>query len=260
MENKRPLILVSNDDGIISKGISELIKFLRPLGEVVVMAPDTPRSGTGCSITSNTPIHYQLLRKDVGLTVYKCSGTPTDCVKLALETVLDRTPDLVIGGINHGDNSAVNVHYSGTMGVVIEGCLKGIPSIGFSLCSHDPNADFEPMGPYVRQIVSRVLEKGLPPLTCLNVNAPAIKELQGIRICQQAKGQWTNEWEHFAHRGDEHYYWLTGEFVDTDADNEANDHWALAHGYVAITPTTVDVTAYQLAEEMKSWFDQPAQQ
>ena len=170
MENQRPLILISNDDGIIAKGISELIKFLRPLGEIVVMAPDAPRSGSACALTVTEPIHYQLVRKDVGLTVYKCSGTPTDCVKLAFHTVLDRKPDLVVGGINHGDNSSVNLHYSGTMGVVIEGCLKGVPSIGFSLCNHEPNADFEPAGPYIREIARLVLEKGLPPLTLRQVN------------------------------------------------------------------------------------------
>ena len=254
MENQRPLILVSNDDGIISKGISELIKFLRPLGEIVVMAPEGPRSGTACSLTTNEPIHYRLVRKDVGLTAYKCSGTPVDCVKLAFSTVLSRKPDLVVGGINHGDNSATNVHYSGTMGVVIEGCLKGVPSIGFSLCSHEPDADFTACGPYVRDIVTKVLQHGLPALTCLNVNFPTDKELKGVRVCRQAKGQWTNEWENFAHRGDTSYYWLTGEFVDSDPQDESTDHWALANGYAAITPTTVDATAYALAEEMTSWF------
>lgn len=254
MENQRPLILVSNDDGIVAKGISELIKFLRPLGEVVVMAPDKARSGTGCALTTDEPIHYSLVRKDVGLTVYKCSGNPADCVKLAFETVLDRKPDLVVGGINHGDNSATNVHYSGTMGVVIEGCLKGVPSIGFSLCSHEPDANFTAAGPYVRDIARLVLEKGLPALTCLNVNFPDTQELKGVRICRQTKGQWTSEWENFAHRGDNHYYWLTGEFVDEDADQEDTDHWALANGYVAITPTTVDVTAYGMIDELKTWF------
>ena len=132
MENKRPLILVSNDDGFTAKGISELIKFLRPLGEIVVVAPDAPRSGSGCADGDHS-IHYQLVRKEVALTVYKCSGTPADCIKLARNAILGENPDLVIGGINHGDNSATSVHYSGTMGVVIEGCLNGIPSIGFSL-------------------------------------------------------------------------------------------------------------------------------
>ncbi|MFR5960303.1 MAG: 5'/3'-nucleotidase SurE [Bacteroides stercoris] len=209
MENQRPLILISNDDGIIAKGISELIKFLRPLGEIVVMAPDAPRSGNACALTVTEPIHYQLLRKDVGLTVYKCSGTPADCVKLAFHTVLDRKPDLVVGGINHGDNSSVNVHYSGTMGVVIEGCLKGVPSIGFSLCNHARTPILSRRESISARLPARVLEKGLPPLTCLNVNFPDTQELKGVKICEQAKGQWTNEWENFAHRGDAHYYWLT---------------------------------------------------
>ena len=159
MENEKPLILVSNDDGVMAKGINELVKFLRPLGDIVVMAPDAPRSGSGCALTVTQPVHYQLVKKEVGLTVYKCSGTPTDCIKLARNTVLDRTPDLVVGGINHGDNSATNVHYSGTMGVVFEGCLNGIPSIGFSLCNHAPDADFEATGPYIRSIAAMVLGK-----------------------------------------------------------------------------------------------------
>ncbi|MBQ8501864.1 MAG: 5'/3'-nucleotidase SurE [Bacteroides sp.] len=254
MENHRPLILISNDDGIASKGIAKLIKCLRTLGDLVVMAPDGPRSGSACAITSQEPIHYQLVRQEPGLTVYKCSGTPTDCVKLAFHTVLDRQPDLVVGGINHGDNSAVNVHYSGTMGVVIEGCLKGVPSIGFSLCDHAPNANFDAMEPYVRTIAAQVLEKGLPALTCLNVNVPVTQELKGIRICRQTRGQWIGEWENFAHKGDSHYYWLTGEFRNDELDCEESDHWALNNGYVAVTPVTVDVTAYTLLEEMKSWF------
>lgn len=257
MEKQRPLILVSNDDGVISKGISELIKFLRPLGEIVVVAPDAPRSGTACAMTVNEPIHYALVRREVGLAVYKCSGTPVDCVKLAMHAILERRPDLVVAGINHGDNSAVNVHYSGTMGVVIEGCLKGIPSIGFSLCDHGADADFTPAGPYVREIARQVLEKGLPPLTCLNVNFPVTANLKGVRICEQAKGQWVREWENFAHRGDSHYYWLTGEFEPTDTENEQSDYWALSHDYVAVTPTTVDVTARTLIDDLQGWFAAP---
>lgn len=254
MEKKRPLILISNDDGIMAKGLSELVKFLRPLGEIVVMAPDSPRSGSGCALTATQPVHYKLVNQEVGVTVYKCSGTPVDCVKLARNTVLDRKPDLVVGGINHGDNSATNVHYSGTMGVVIEGCLNGIPSIGFSICSHDPGADFGATGPFIRQIAAKVLEKGLPPLTCLNVNFPVNCELKGIRICEQAKGTWEHEWEPCPRKGNPNYFWLTGEFADTDAENEKNDHWALNNGYVAVTPTTVDVTAYGFVEELKAWF------
>ena len=226
---------------------------VRPLGEIVVMAPDAPRSGSGCALTVTQPVHYQLLKKDVGLTVYKCSGTPADCIKLARNQILDREPDLVVGGINHGDNSATNVHYSGTMGVVIEGCLNGIPSIGFSICDHAPGADFDAAGPYVRKIAAMVLEKGLPPLTCLNVNFPNTPELKGVKICEQAKGHWSGEWQACPRRDDTNYYWLTGEFIDHEPENEKNDHWALANGYVAITPTVVDMTAYHFMDELKSW-------
>lgn len=253
MENKRPLILVSNDDGIMAKGISELIRFLRPLGEIVVVAPDSPRSGSGCALTVTQPVQYQFLKRDVGLSVYKCSGTPSDCVKLARGMLLDREPDLVVGGINHGDNSATSVHYSGTMGVVIEGCLNGIPSIGFSLCNHEPGADFDAAGPYVRKIAATVLEKGLPPLTCLNVNIPDTADIKGVRICEQAKGQWGAEWVACPRKEGDNYYWLTGEFTDHEPANEKNDHWALANGYIAVTPTTVDMTAYAFMEELKSW-------
>jgi len=255
MEKERPLILVSNDDGVMSKGLHELVKFLRPLGDIVVMAPEGPRSGSGCALTVTQPVHYRLVKKEVGLTVYKCSGTPVDCIKLARHTVLDRTPDLVAGGINHGDNSAANVHYSGTMGVVIEGCLNGIPSIGFSLCSHDPGADFDAAGPYIRKIAGMVLEKGLPSRICLNVNFPNTAELKGVKVCEQANGCWTNEWVACPRPNDPDFFWLTGEFTDHEPANEKSDHWALANGYVAITPTTVDVTAYHFKEELNKWID-----
>ena len=255
MENKKPLILISNDDGVMAKGINELVRFLRPLGDIVVMAPDSPRSGSGCALTVTQPVHYQLVKKEVGLTVYKCTGTPTDCIKLARNTVLDREPDLVVGGINHGDNSATNMHYSGTMGVVVEGCLNGIPSIGFSLCNHDHDADFEATGLYVRKISAMILEKGLPPLTCLNVNFPNTADIKGIRICEQAKGRWTGEWTPCPRLNDTNYFWLTGEFTDHEPENEKNDQWALVNGYVAITPTTVDVTAYGFMDELNKWFN-----
>lgn len=256
MENKRPLILVSNDDGITAKGLGELVKFLRPLGEIVVMAPDSPRSGSACALTVTQPVHYKMVRKEVGVTAYKCTGTPVDCIKLARNTVLDRKPDLVVGGINHGDNSATNTLYSGTMGVVTEGCLNGIPSIAFSLCNHDLGADFEPVGPFVRKIVAMVLEKGLPPLTCLNVNFPDTADIKGVKICEQAKGNWTQEWEACPRLDDPNYFWLTGNFSAHEPENEKTDHWALVNGYVAITPTTVDVTAHGFMDELKTYCEQ----
>lgn len=253
MKSKRPLILISNDDGVTSKGIAELIRFLRPVGDLVVMAPDAPRSGFACSITVHEPVSYETVHIEEGLEIYKCSGTPADCVKLAFYSVLKRDPDLVVGGINHGDNSSVNVHYSGTMGVVIEGCLRGLPSVGFSLCNHAPDADFSPMEEIVQRIARKVMEKGLPPLTCLNVNFPDIPVYQGIKVCQQAEGVWEKEWRQTAD-GERKVFEMAGEFRDTDIDNEKNDHYALAHGYVAITPTRVDVTDYEMISQMQDWF------
>ena len=188
MANCKPLILLSNDDGYQAKGINELIKALRDEADLVVVAPDGPRSGASGAITSAVPVHYEKMSEEEGLVVYKCSGTPVDCTKLALHAIVDRIPDMVIGGINHGDNSSVNVHYSGTMGVVIEGCLKGIPSIGFSLCNHAADADFSFTLPYVKSIVKNTLANGLPYGTCLNVNFPDTENLKGIRICRQTDG------------------------------------------------------------------------
>ncbi|MDY3267398.1 MAG: 5'/3'-nucleotidase SurE [Phocaeicola sp.] len=253
MIKERPLLLLSNDDGFQAKGINELIKALRDIADLIVVAPDGPRSGASGAITSIVPVHYEKLHEEEGLVVYKCTGTPVDCVKLALHTIVPRTPDMVIGGINHGDNSSVNVHYSGTMGVVIEGCLKGIPSVGFSLCNHSADADFLPCISYIRKIVGAVLEKSLPYGTCLNVNFPDTADLNGVRICRQTDGVWTNEFAECSHPRNKGYYWLTGSYHNNEPLSQDTDHWALEHGFVAITPTQIDVTAYKLLEDMKSW-------
>ena len=253
MEKHKPLILISNDDGYSAKGINELAKTLAGLGEIVIMAPDGPRSGASAAITSEFPVRYYKVMEEEGLTIYKCTGTPVDCVKLALFELLPRCPDLIVGGINHGDNSAVNVHYSGTMGVVIEGCLKGVPSIGFSLCDHDAEADFKPMLPYVRKIAEQVLSKGLPKGTCLNVNAPKTDALKGLRICRQTDASWGSEGCRGQHPKGGEYFWLTGKFTNNEPDAEEADRWALEHGYVAITPIQIDMTAYALIDELKTW-------
>ena len=253
MERKnRPLILISNDDGVNAKGIRELIETLRDVAELVVMAPDGPRSGAACAITSEYPVRPTLLVEEEGLKIYRCNGMPVDCVKLAMY-MLGKRPDLVIGGINHGDNSSVNVHYSGTMGVVLEGCIKGIPSIGFSLCDHAADADFQPMLPFVRRIVVETLEKGLPHGVCLNVNAPSSKSYQGVRVCRQAKGDWSNEWECCQHPRGGEYYWLTGRYDTEEPQSEDTDYWALKHGFIAITPIQVDMTAYAVMDELNNW-------
>lgn len=249
----KPLILLSNDDGYAAKGINELIKALNGLGEIIVMAPDGPRSGASSAITSESPVKFSKIKKEKDITIYKCSGTPVDCIKLALHTVVPRTPDLIIGGINHGDNSSVNVHYSGTMGIVIEGCLKGIPSIGFSLCDHDHDADFTPTLPYIRKITENVLKNKLPNGICLNVNFPKTPQIKGVRVCQQTNGTWENEWKTCVHPRGGEYFWLTGNYNNLEPDNEKSDHWALDNGYAAITPTQIDVTAYQFINKLKSW-------
>lgn len=252
MKNERPLILLSNDDGYQAKGIRTLMRVLMEFGDVVVVAPHTGRSGKGCAITSEIPLRFHSVHDEPGLSVYACTGTPCDCVKIAFDSILTRRPDLVVGGINHGDNSAVNAHYSGTMGVVMEGCMKGVASIAFSLCSHDADADFTPTIPVIRNVVSEVLRRGLPKGSCLNVNFPNSSEYSGVRICRQANGQWVNEWKGHEHPNGGTWYWLTGSFSVEDNDAEA-DRIALDNNYVAITPTRIDLTDYALMEAMQEW-------
>lgn len=175
----RPYILISNDDGVQARGINFLIETLRPIADLLVVAPDSPRSGFGCSITSAAPIHYKKLHEEPGLTVCSCTGTPVDCVKLALNLLIDRRPDLIIGGINHGDNSSVNTHYSGTMGVATEGALQGYPSVAFSLCDHREDADFTPLASYIVDLVFKSIALGMPSFTCLNVNFPKANKFKG---------------------------------------------------------------------------------
>ena len=250
MTEERPLILISNDDGYKARGVNFLAELLAPIADVIVMAPDGGRSGMGCAITSKDPVYYSLVSEREGLTVYKCSGTPVDCIKMALHEVTGRQPDMIIGGINHGDNSGVNVHYSGTMGIVIEGCMKGIPSVGFSLDNHSPEADFEPLRPYILQIVRKVLEQGLPQGTCLNVNFPATPLYEGVKVCRMAQGEWTQEWEERPHPRGGSYFWLVGSFCLRDKHPADADRPNLTNGYVAVTPIQIDMTDYRMMEEI----------
>lgn len=251
MKADKPLILITNDDGIIAKGISELVKFVRPLGELVVVAPDSPRSGSSGALTSTQPVHFELIRKDVGLTVYRCSGYPVDCVKLARHAILTREPDLILSGINHGDNAGVNVHYSGTMGAVIEGCLNGIPSIGYSLCDQSMGAEFTPAGSYIREITAMVLEHGLPKGVCLNVNFPKIDHIKGLKVCAQGKATWSNEWEHCPRGKDKNYYWMSGQCEYQVSEGDGSDYLAMQEGFGAITPIKVDLTDYECIKSLE---------
>ena len=249
----KPLILISNDDGYEAKGINSLIAMVRPLGDIIVCAPDGPRSGMACAFSVNTPLTLSLRKKEDGVAIWSCNGTPVDCVKIALHELCPRKPDLVIGGINHGDNASVNTHYSGTMGVVMEGCMKYIPSVAFSLCDYRPDADFSPMTSYVRQITERVLHHQLPKGVCLNVNFPATGAYEGVRVCRMAFGSWYNELQKARHPRDFDYWWMIGSYRNDEPEAEDTDNWALQHGYVAITPTRMDVTAYDVMEQMKQY-------
>ena len=253
MEIKRPLLLISNDDGYQAKGINCLIKMLSDYGDIIVCAPESACSGFSCAFSATTPLRLRLREKRDGVEVWSCNGTPVDCVKMALAEIVPRKPDMVIGGINHGDNASVNAHYSGTMGVTIEGCMKYIPSVAFSLCDHHEDADFEPLRPLIRAITQKVLQEGLPIGTCLNVNFPLVETYKGVRVCRMAKGTWGNEVTKCHHPRGYDYWWMVGHFTNDEPEAEDTDNWALTHGYVAITPTQIDVTAYSAMDTIKSW-------
>lgn len=256
-KDMQPLILISNDDGVQADGIQALAAGLLAQADVVIVAPDRPRSGVGCGVTLYDPLRYTVLSREPGLTVCSCSGTPVDCVKLALEEVVERRPDLIVGGINHGDNSSVSVHYSGTMGIVLEGCMKGIPSVGFSLCDDSAEADFSAALPYVRSMTARILRDGLPAGVCLNVNFPRHTGggYAGVRVCRMIRGLWSNECFKAQHPRGGHYFWLTGAFSPAEPAAPDTDVWALEHNYVAVTPVQVDMTAYDAIQALKPWED-----
>lgn len=255
MTTHTPLILVTNDDGVSAKGIRALTDCLREMGRIVVMAPDGPRSGMSSAITSEVPIKYSLVREEPGLTVYQCTGTPVDCVKLAINEVLDRRPDLLVSGINHGTNAAICIHYSGTMGAALEGCIFGVPSFGVSLTSHDPDADFTACCRFARRIARQILKEGLPPATYLNLNVPDDAEVKGMKVCKQAEGKWIREYMKVKTPARKDAYWLTGEFLNYNPDDPTTDIYALDHGYASLVPCKIDVTDYAALDGLRSWED-----
>ena len=235
---------------------------LSDIGDIIVCAPEDARSGYSCAFSAMTPLRLSLREKHLGVEVWSCNGTPVDCVKLALAEIVPRKPDMVIGGINHGDNGSVNTHYSGTMGVTLEGCMKYIPSVAFSLCDHRDDADFKPLRPLIRRITEKVLTEGLPKGVCLNVNFPklevrgegqAVRDYLGVKVCRMAHGTWCNEVTKCHHPRGYDYWWMVGHYQNDELEAEDTDNWALNHGYVAITPTQIDVTAYQAMDQIKSW-------
>lgn len=248
----RPLILITNDDGVAAKGLRTLDEIAMEFGDVVVMAPAGNASGLSHSITTTRPLRVREVKLAEGLSVYSCDGTPVDCVKLAVEYFCPRTPDLVLSGINHGSNSSINILYSGTMGAVTEATALGLNAIGFSLLSHNPDADFEPGKPFIRHLIGEVLEKGLPADVSLNVNIPRPKEgpIRGIRICHEAKARWVDSFEKRIDPVGQPYWWLTGKFI-CDNPPQRSDEWALANGYVSVVPIHPDFTHYQALEELQ---------
>lgn len=255
MSKKLPLILITNDDGITAPGIKATVEVMKKLGKVVVVAPDSPQSGMGHAITINKPLRLDK-NNQFGDEVesYQCSGTPADCVKLAVDKVLHRKPDLLVSGINHGSNSSINVIYSGTMSAAVEGAIEGITAIGFSLLDYSWNADFSASKVYMNKVATNVIKHGLPTDTLLNVNIPkgSIDDIKGAKICRQARAKWVEEFDQREDPYGRNYFWLTGKFSNLDK-GEDTDEWALAHGYVSIVPVQFDLTAHHAIGSLNTW-------
>lgn len=251
---KRPLILVTNDDGINAPGIRNLVQVAKKLGEVIVVAPDSPQSGMGHAITISKPLRLNKVDVFEGVMAYECTGTPVDCVKLAKNVLLkDREIDLCVSGINHGSNASINIIYSGTLSAAMEASLEKIPSIGFSLLDYSFDANFKEGLPFVQQIMEYVLENGIEVGSLLNVNIPAVPEsaIKGIKVCRQADARWVEEFVEAKDPRGVPYYWMTGSFVNDEAESEDTDIWALAHNYISVVPSMHDLTNYHAVEEMK---------
>lgn len=251
---KRPLILVTNDDSIHAKGIASLVEAMKDLGDILIVAPDKPQSGTGHAITIHDPLRLKKSTLFPGYDAYTCTGTPVDCVKLAIYEILHRRPDLLVSGVNHGSNAGTNVLYSGTMSAAVEGAIEGIPAVGFSLLDHSMDADFEASALYAKELATAVLQNGLQKGVCLNVNIPQGKpsELKGIKICRQGRAFWKDSFDKRKDPFGGSYFWLTGEFIETDK-GEDTDMWALEHKYVSVVPTQFDMTAHHLISHLNSW-------
>ncbi len=253
--NEKPLILITNDDGITAPGIRTLIEVMSEIGNVIVVAPDKPQSAMGHAITVNNTLYLNKISKENDVvTQYSCSGTPADCVKIAVSEILHQKPDLCVSGINHGSNSSINVIYSGTMSAAVEAGIEGIPSIGFSLCDFSWEANFNPVRKFVKKIALEVLKNKLPKGTILNVNIPKLEEseIKGIKICRQANAFWEERFDKRQTPMGKDYYWLTGEFVNHDKGDDT-DEWALENGYISIVPVQYDLTAYHAMQHLKTY-------
>jgi 5'-nucleotidase len=242
---QKPIILVSNDDSINAPGIKALVEVAQKFGDVVVVAPDSPQSGMGHAITIHDPLRLHKVDVFDGVEAYQCSGTPADCVKIAIDKILHRKPDLCLSGINHGSNASINVIYSGTMSAAMEAAIDGIPAVGFSLLDFAFDADFTAAKHFAEIVIRELLNNGLPNACLLNVNVPKlpIDEIKGIRVCRQAVAKWEEEFDKRVDPSGAAYYWLTGKFENKDK-GEDTDVWALENEYVSIVPVQFDLTNY----------------
>ncbi len=248
----QPVILITNDDGVSAPGIRALVDSVKHLGKVVVVAPDKPQSGMGHAITIGYPLRLHPVHIFEGIEAWECSGTPVDCVKLAVDKVLHRKPDICLSGINHGANHSINVIYSGTMSAALEASIESIPSIGFSLLDHSLEADFTGAKKYAPILVEQILQKKIDKHLCLNVNVPKIQVelLKGLKVCRQAYAKYEEKFDERKDPSGRDYYWLTGEFVNFDKGKDT-DVWALEHNYISVVPIEFDFTNYQLKEKLQ---------
>ncbi len=254
---QKHLILVTNDDGITAPGLRALVSYMKEIGDVVVVAPDSPQSGMGHAITLDNMLYSKRVTIDAEKGApeeYSCSGTPADCVKLALQELLGRKPDICVSGINHGSNSSINVIYSGTMSAAIEAGIEGIPAIGFSLCDYSWAANFEHTRESVQKIVKEALKNGIPKGIVLNVNIPKLNgdTVKGIKVCRQARANWKEKFDKRTNPMGKDYYWLTGKFVLLDKGEDTDEH-ALANGYISVVPTQFDLTAHHAIQDLNNW-------
>ncbi|MDP1728404.1 MAG: 5'/3'-nucleotidase SurE [Bacteroidota bacterium] len=252
--SQRPLILICNDDGITAPGIIALVNAVKDLGEVIIVAPDSPQSAMGHAVTISKPLRMEQTKLYGEIRSYQCSGTPADCVKLAVDKVLHRKPDLLLSGINHGSNSSINILYSGTMSAAMEGAIEGIPAAGISLCDFSYDADFSIASKIARDVAKNIIQNGLPAGVLLNVNVPKVKSdsFKGTRICRQALAKWEEEFDERLDPNGKKYFWLSGKFVNFDKGDDT-DEWALANNYASIVPVQYDLTAHNAISYLNQW-------
>jgi 5'-nucleotidase len=247
------IILITNDDGVTAPGIAALVDAVKDLGKVVVIAPDKAQSGMGHAITIGSPLRMNPVDYFGEIQAFSCNGTPVDCVKLAVDKVLHRKPDICLSGVNHGANHSINVIYSGTMSAALEAAIESIPSVGFSLLDYSLDADFSGAKKYANLIVKQLLSKKMiDKHLCLNVNFPAVdvNSLKGFKICRQAYAKYVEDFDERTDPRGRKYYWLTGDFVNFDRGRDT-DVWALNNNYVSVVPVQFDLTDYKLKDKLE---------